>query len=306
MVLNQQFVDTYLPLHSEDPNTYTTVRGDSIRVGRYFKAKELYNPKTGLEEHPISITVVNCLDAIRSYFNIPIRVENIARPIGRTYRNYPSSGAKVSAHHLGQAIDFNFLAEEAIAEELYLLIRDDFDNQGPLFVMLWDLGCRGFGSYDTFVHIDTVKAELYPDFAKKRNSRYQGQKYGRWNNMKVLKYEEPSHYDLLPNRRTNIPILPTIPANDIPLENNPAPIPSPSKNVPTSNDIPPKDLVEIAQSKINRATGSMIGWIEELLSNNEDKYEDSNEKNIGYLLVMASLLLLAILIFIYILRKIFV
>jgi hypothetical protein len=49
------------------------------------------------------------------------------------------------------------------------------------------MGIRGFGSYDTFLHLDCVQSELYPVFAAKRTRRYQGKQYSRWNSMKTLR-----------------------------------------------------------------------------------------------------------------------
>ena len=92
---------------------------------------------------------------------------------------------------LAQAIDLRFAVDEKTAQNLYMHVRDDFDKKGALFHLLWDKGCRGFGSYDTFLHLDTTKAELYSPFKAKRTTSYRGQRFARWNKMKNLRYRRP-------------------------------------------------------------------------------------------------------------------
>lgn len=294
MITGKRFIKTYLPLHPNDSNEYTIIGRDATQVTASFSAQELFNPKTGLSEHPISLTIVRVAQAIRDYFGIPVRIENPANPIGRTYRNYPSSGANPSGHHLAQAIDLSFLVEKKIANELYLLCRDDFDKKGPLFQRLWDLGCRGFGSYDTFIHIDSVIPELYEGFAKRR-SKHRGLRYGRWNNMKALKYLSPTAYGLLPeNSVIEIKPLPT----DFPtsVENN-------NSSIPT-DIIPEKTIVETAKETAKKAIGSTIGLFTELMSRDvEDKYEDANQSNIGYMIAAIAFALLAFFLFIKMLKR---
>lgn len=171
-------IKTYYPIASSDPNEYVTVDNVSEQLTTNFTQQELYNPKIG-EAHPMALDVIHCLQAIREYFNTPIKVNS-------TYRNYvPTGGANPSTHMLAQAIDFSFISPNA--DQLYIQIRDDFDNKGELFQLLFSLGCRGFGSYDTFIHIDSTRAEDYDAFSAKRWRTYQGKKYGRWNKMKTLR-----------------------------------------------------------------------------------------------------------------------
>lgn len=148
------------------------------QVTRNFSYRELYNPKTGLESHPLDMNIIECVQIIRDYFGVPIRITS-------TYRNYiPIGGVSDSPHMIGLAIDFQFIGEKSMVENLYMLIRDDFDSKGQLFQMLWNNGCRGFGSYDNFIHLDT-RAN-----APNRWRRWNSEIYGRWNNMQALKYKE--------------------------------------------------------------------------------------------------------------------
>lgn len=179
--------NTHYPVISTDPNKYLIIRPSSTRVTDNFTMAELYNPRTGLEEHPLSLDTVECMQLIRSATGVPIRPTS-------TYRNYiPTDGinpATISPHMLGQGIDFSFLGSREENESLYVAIREDFDRKGPLFQALWAHGCRGFGSYDTFIHLDTVRPELYAPFRAKRTTTYQGEHYARWNNMKTLLYRK--------------------------------------------------------------------------------------------------------------------
>lgn len=180
---------THYQVIEADPNEYIFVENSSNLVTANFTQAELYNPKTGLDTHPIAVAVIDALQTIRDYFGFPIRVNS-------TYRNYiPTDGvgaASTSPHMLAQAIDFSFLTDQQIEDDLYMSIRDDFDQKGELFQILWDKGVRGFGSYDTFIHIDVVVSELYPPFKAKRTSQFQGQRYARWNKMKTLRYKSPT------------------------------------------------------------------------------------------------------------------
>ncbi len=121
---------------------------------------------------------------------------------------------------------------------------------------------------------------LYTGF-KKRQYQYEGQRYGRWNKMKELRYLNPTHYDLLPHRRkvrTGPNTLPAYP---------------PPAGIPKARSIPPKDIVEIGTEKIAKAAGSTIGFFKEVFDPNaEDKYQDNNEKNIGYLVATFVVLIL--------------
>lgn len=181
--------ETHIPLHPDDPNQFVMVSSRDGQVTDNFSYAELYNPKTGLAGHPISLQVVEAVQFIRSVTGIPMNANS-------TYRNYiPSSGvnpASRSPHMLACAFDSSFLADGPTNEALYIAIREDFDNKGPLFQYLWDMGVRGFGSYDTFIHLDTLASEYYSFARTKRTSVHKGQRYARWNNMKELMYLRPS------------------------------------------------------------------------------------------------------------------
>ena len=182
-------IKTHYPVSNQDQQQYLIVKDTNEQLTKNFQMYELFNPKAGLNEHPISEVVVACLQAIRDFYNEPIIVTS-------TYRNYiPVGGispATVSPHMLGQAIDFSFSVDSGYADNIYTHFRDDVMHQGQLFNMLWQIGARGFGSYDNFIHIDTVKSELYEPFRNKRSKFYQGEIYAHWNKMKRLLYRKTS------------------------------------------------------------------------------------------------------------------
>ncbi len=181
--------ETHIPLHPDDPNDFIMVSPQAGQVTDNFSYAELYNPRTGLAEHPISMQVVKAVQLIRSITGIPMNANS-------TYRNYiPSGGvnpASKSPHMLACAFDTSFLSNSETNEALYIAIREDFDNKGPLFQHLWEMGVRGFGSYDTFFHLDTLASEYYSFARANRTSVYKGQRYARWNNMKELMYQKPT------------------------------------------------------------------------------------------------------------------
>lgn len=178
---------THIPQAIGDPNALLSIRKESTElVTPNFQQRELFNPKVGGTEHPLSRQVVVAVQVVRDYFGVPIGINS-------TYRNYVPTGAGVvdaaskSPHMLAQAVDFRFMADEDQADNIHIAIRDDFASKGPLFRQLWAVGARGFGVYDTFIHLDTVRAGLYPAFAAKRTALHEGEPFAYWNKMKWLR-----------------------------------------------------------------------------------------------------------------------
>ena len=173
-------IDTYKPVHVDDPNEFVTVSAnDSSKVAANFTAKEFYNSRIG-KPHLMSKQVIRCAQIIRDWAGIPTEINS-------SYRNYvPTGGATHSPHMMAMGVDLDFF-EVAKEEELLIRVRDDFDQKGELFQALWAAGCRGFGVYDGFVHIDTVPVELYEVFKAKRGAKYNGEQYAYWNHQKTLR-----------------------------------------------------------------------------------------------------------------------
>lgn len=179
-------LQTYIPQAENETTGYAMVSNSSQMLRENFTIGEFYNPKTGLPSHPLAVNVIDAVQYLRTKFGKPIRITS-------TYRNYIPTGPGVvgaathSPHMLAQGIDFQFIGAKSEVNPIYIELRDDFDNKGSIFQELWDMGIRGFGSYDTFLHLDCVQSELYPVFAAKRGLRHEGKIYSRWNSMMTLR-----------------------------------------------------------------------------------------------------------------------
>lgn len=190
---------THIPMHPNDPTRMILVGNRSDLITANFKQSEVYNKRTGLKEHPIALELIEAAQFLRDYYGIPIRFNS-------TYRNYvPKNGVKRSLHMLAMAGDIKFLADEKTTQNLLIQLRHDFDQQGPVFQELWKRGVRGFGSYDSFIHLDVGKANYYEFIAAKRKRKFAGERYGRWNEMVTLKRKKPS-FIVQPAGQAPIPI----------------------------------------------------------------------------------------------------
>lgn len=176
--------NTHIPLHNADRNTFLEVFPSSEKVSANFSYSEVYNSKVNQSSHPISKQVIACAQFLRDYFGLPMTITS-------SYRTYvPAGGASYSPHMMAVALDLQFtksLVSQQKRDELFTIIRDDFARKGDIFQGLWERGCRGFGIYDTFIHIDTAHIELYPKMRSKRGTKYQGENFATWNKMQRLR-----------------------------------------------------------------------------------------------------------------------
>ena len=192
-------IDTFKPIHVDDFNRFVKTDGnDERQVVANFTLDEFYNSKIG-KPHWISLNIIECAQIIRDWAGVPTEVNS-------SYRDYvPTGGATYSPHMMGEALDLDFF-ESNMEEELLVRIRDDFDAKGELFQRLWAAGCRGFGVYDGFVHIDTVPVELYAPFRAKRTMEYRGSKFAYWNKQKRLR-----NVTIAYGESTEVVVQPSIP-----------------------------------------------------------------------------------------------
>lgn len=109
----------------------------------------------------LSKTTLLGLQAIRSYYGVPVRVN----ATGRTKsHNSAIGGASSSNHLLGQfrgaekdhveALDFDFF-NKSNEKQLLKDFHYQMINGGPLRDQLYSIGIRGVGLYDNFGHIDS-------------------------------------------------------------------------------------------------------------------------------------------------------
>lgn len=254
--------------HPDDPNVYIDIYDDKEQITDNFQSWEFFNRKVNLPHHLLSRQAIDAVQLIRTWFGVKIRITS-------TYRTYiPSGGATYSPHMLAQAIDWQFIIDDnftkAQAENLYLIIREDFKNKGPLFQELWKIGVRGFGSYDTFVHIDTVVPELYPKFKAKRGTTYLGRHYARWDKMKELKYLYP--------KPELMDVVAAIPDQEIIVN-------------PTATTQP--SMTESATDYTKRVAGSIVGYLGSW-QNREDFGQDYTTSNVAKAIIPLLLMLLTI------------
>lgn len=261
MLVAVQDVKTLRKIHPDDYNDFIMVSHHKIKVSDDFLQKEFYNPNTGLEEHPISVQLIECYQFLRTYFNRPVIPTS-------TYRNYvpkDPDAVKHSTHQYAEAGDLKFRAsridtasDEAINQEILLTIRADVQEQGEIFQGLFERGCRGIGVYDDILHIDTLPTEIYDYYRKRRNKNsFRGRFYGYWDSTKVLRLLEPTGL-LYPEYVLQNP--PTI-----------------------------QDKVEI---EVKKAAGSFVGFWKDISSKREDDYLQADEVNVGY--AIAFILIIAL------------
>lgn len=254
-------VETHYPLSENDTRRFLEVSANDNRgVAANFKAKEFFNSSNGLESHPIAQEVIDAVQYIRSLKGVPIRITS-------TYRNFvPSGGAKVSAHMMAQAVDFQFAVEQEVRDTIMIELREDFDKKGPIFQeLVTRFGVSGVGMYDSFVHLDVVQPELYEAFARKRKANYQGRTYAYWNSMKTLRYKKP---------KTKIVQTPT-PTGEMtttiePIKERATPITLPEK------------VIEQVQETATEVAGSVRGTLHDWNAT-EDGYRGYTAKNNAYL-----------------------
>lgn len=248
--------ETKIPVAPGDRNDFVIITPSSAQASPNFTYSELFNSKVGRSSHPLSRQVIDCAQFLRDYFGLPIRITS-------TYRNYvPTGGASYSPHMIGVAIDLQFDKSSVPAakrDELYTVIRDDFKRKGAIFQGLWERGCRGFGSYDTFVHIDTCHIELYPKMKAKRGTTYRGENFAFWNKMQRLR---------------RIPAPAAIPA--VFSDETPEPDVSVIDSIPADN---------VIGKAVLEGIGTAEGLIEEFF-NDEDRLSDVSGKGVANMVII--------------------
>jgi hypothetical protein len=105
--------------------------------------------------------VVNSIQAIRFFYNQPIRINGTART--KEFQSGLKGGATNSKHlslapnYLSSAIDWAFVNDSD--KKFHLDYHNQILNNGPLKEHLISIGLMGFGLYDNFNHIDGGQRE---------------------------------------------------------------------------------------------------------------------------------------------------
>jgi len=108
--------------------------------------------------------LVQAAQYVRDYINAPVEINSSARTV--FHQSTLSGGAANSQH-----VDENFentgvLGSHAIDIDMsannLAIVCGDIIHQGPLYQALVDLGIKGFGVYNGFIHLDTgLKPSAY-------------------------------------------------------------------------------------------------------------------------------------------------
>jgi len=127
------------------------IRNVNTLVTENFTEAELYsNAPDAPDAHFLDDNVIEALQYIRDLSGKPIRVTSTYRT--PTY-NTLIGGSSTSQHLVGRAIDFHWLQDNDV--ELQRFKAEFLKTDSQLRQNLFDMGVRGIGFYETFLHIDT-------------------------------------------------------------------------------------------------------------------------------------------------------
>lgn len=123
-------------------------KGDTREIAPHFTAGEFFSKQPGrhaITEHDFYSELVEAVAYLRNHYGVPWRITSTYRPDSpgsqhRECRAVDSQDTKSGAGH-GSPIMLDLVAQ--------LL-----DSTSEVFVQLRRLGIRGFGVYDSFVHLD--------------------------------------------------------------------------------------------------------------------------------------------------------
>jgi len=132
-------------------------KGDRTPVSRNFTANEFYCKSADAPaSHSFPSELVEAVQFLRDYFNTPWRV---------------TSGVRTPAHELRicqtQKLDLHLVTSSQHVKRravdsrpknrdpaIMATLQHDLLQRGPIFQKLRQIGVRGFGVYDGFVHLD--------------------------------------------------------------------------------------------------------------------------------------------------------
>ena len=249
------------------------------------------------DQHPIAEEVIYGEELFYQVFKS--KFGDKAKPKkGSGFRLPSDTHYSGNSHSKGYARDCNWIDQEA---EQYILrvIRHDFEIKGLLFEALLKIGIRGFGRYETFVHID-ARPQL------KTGHSYKQYHYDEWGTVGSYHADKKTHAEFFTNYPEAKVLLEELLAGDPisylnrlatgyqPIEEYiPAPIISqedpavsfPSDNVPISPIViaPPADptpapaetfeptITEVIQDQVDYTINGIRSWVE---PTQEDGYMD--------------------------------
>lgn len=137
----------------------TICSGGTRQIRPNFSEHELYSKSPNAPEcHPMSDITLDAIQAIREFWGVPASVTSTHR----TATHNAAIGGSSASQHLGfGAIDLQPMSPNTRAEKMQALYQD-LICKGPLYQSLRDMGVKGLGIYNTFVHVDDGTFEGNP------------------------------------------------------------------------------------------------------------------------------------------------
>ena len=134
----------------------TICKNGRKQISKDFSEQELYSKSFDAPEcHYLDDKAINALQAIRDWFNVPIKITSTLR----TATGNDLIGGASNSRHLqpASAIDFQFVEnQDATMKKFY----QDFRCKAGLYRKLRSMGVNGIGIYKSFIHIDARSSAM--------------------------------------------------------------------------------------------------------------------------------------------------
>jgi hypothetical protein len=129
---------------------YITIRAnDAAKATRDFAFGQFWagrnNQPTATQSHNLWGAIPPAVQLVQDTIGVPVRINSTVRfPGGSKYGN----GKSQHDYQNARAVDIGLPASKTAQ------VYKDILGRGPLFRALFAMGARGFGLYDTFIHVD--------------------------------------------------------------------------------------------------------------------------------------------------------
>ncbi|WP_306643774.1 D-Ala-D-Ala carboxypeptidase family metallohydrolase [Sanyastnella coralliicola] len=130
------------------------IRNTNNFITKNFKESEFYSTSPDRPaEHYLNDNLPEIVQHIRDVVGVPIKITSSFRTSAHQYSLFLAglTSTTKSTHTDGDAIDCKLLQS---SEEHLTWIQNQIFERGPFYDDLYALGLRGFGYYDTFIHLD--------------------------------------------------------------------------------------------------------------------------------------------------------
>ncbi len=140
-----------------------------------FTEREFYSHSPDAPaSHTLDARLIDVAQFVREEAGVPVYITSTARfPKDKDY-----SESSQHAYRKAKAIDLGAAKAGGEASRIAQLFHREILSQGPVFRKLWELGVRGFGLYDTFMHFD-----VRSDGSGKMS--FNGQPYALWDHRSI-------------------------------------------------------------------------------------------------------------------------